>query len=181
MQKFQLRRNKFALIRAWTRCLSAAASLERVWHVLVVEGMTLAGLLAAIVVTDLRTYRVPDRLSLPLIALGLIWAAAAGRAPWSAHLLGALLGYATFAAVGALHFRLRAEEGLGLGDAKLFAAAGAWLGWQALPLVLVIASVAGLAFAMATRLTRSDPRRDPRIAFAPWLALGTFSGWLIAG
>lgn len=139
-------------------------------------GLFLLATLLAIAAWDARHLRIPDALSLPLIAAGLAWAAWAGE-PWRAHLLGAALGYASLAGFGALFFRWRGREGLGLGDAKLFAAGGAWLGWQALPLVLALAAVAGLAFALAT--TRSRPGAE--IAFGPWLALGIAAGWLARG
>lgn len=139
-------------------------------------GAFLFAMLAAIAVVDLRTYRIPDRLSLPLTGGGLLWAAVAGPGPWTDHLIGAAAGYASLAGFGAVYFRLRGREGLGLGDAKLFAAAGAWLGWQALPLVLATAALAGLVFAFAT----SRRRPDARLAFGPWLALATWLVWLAA-
>jgi leader peptidase (prepilin peptidase)/N-methyltransferase len=113
-------------------------------------------------------------LSLPLAAAGLLHAAMLDPEALPAHLLGAGLGYASLAAFGALYFRLRGREGLGLGDAKLFAAGGAWLGWQALPLVLAVAAVTGLVFALAARR-----RPAPHIAFGPWLALGIWIGWIV--
>jgi leader peptidase (prepilin peptidase)/N-methyltransferase len=136
-------------------------------------GILLAAALALIAAIDLRTSRIPDWLSLPLIAAGLLWAAADGARPWPAHLIGATAGYASLAAFGDLYFRARGREGLGLGDAKLFAAGGAWLGWQALPAVLAIAALAGLAFALATRHRPAAP-----LAFGPWLALGIWLCWL---
>lgn len=136
-------------------------------------GAVLFAALAAIAVIDLRTRRIPDRLSLPLAAAGLGWAAWAGE-PFAAHLIGAIAGYASLAIFGAIWFRRSGREGLGLGDAKLFAAGGAWLGWQALPLVLLIASVCGLVFALATRGVHGSPQ----IAFGPWIALGIWCGWL---
>ena len=134
----------------------------------------LAAALLAIAVVDLRTRRIPDGLSLPLIAAGVVWALWFGHRPWPAHVIGALVGYASLAGFGALYFRLRGREGLGLGDAKLFAAAGAWLGWQKLPLVLLVGSLGGLLYAVLLR------RRDANepIAFGPWLALGTWLAWL---
>lgn len=136
-------------------------------------GLLLAVMLLVIAAIDFRTFRIPDWLSLPLIAAGLLRAIALGEA-WPSHVIGAGVGYISLAVFGALYFRLRGRDGLGLGDAKLFAAAGAWLGWQALPLVLTVAAVAGLAFALVTR-------RHPaaQLAFGPWLALALWVGWLL--
>lgn len=135
-----------------------------------VTELTLGGGLALISVIDLRTHRIPDALSLPLIVVGLIWSRSGSDLPWSAHLAGALAGYLTLAAFGALYFHWRGREGLGLGDAKLFSAAGAWLGWQSLPLVLLAACCGGLLFAAATGPTG----RHRHLAFGPWISLGFF-------
>jgi leader peptidase (prepilin peptidase)/N-methyltransferase len=130
--------------------------------------------LAAIAVIDLRSLRIPDALSLPLIAAGLVVAPALRGGAMADHLIGAAAGFALFAAIGEVHFRRRGVEGLGLGDAKLFAAAGAWLGWQGLPWVLLIAALGGLAFALAAGRGRA-------VAFGPWLALGIAATWLWPG
>ena len=130
--------------------------------------------LAAIAVWDLRTRRIPDAISLPLIVAGLGWAFWCGERAWPSYLIGTLAGYASLAGAGALYFRLRGREGLGLGDAKLFAAAGAWLGWQTLPLVLLVGSVGGLLYAVLAR-QRDAPAE---LAFGPWLALGIWLAWI---
>lgn len=139
--------------------------------------------LLAIAVTDIRHRRIPDLLSLPLIAAGL--AVAAGEvwsgAPWQIltdRVIGAAAGYLVFAAIGSAFFRLRGTEGLGLGDAKLLAAAGAWLGWSMLPALVLIAAVGGLAQVGVQALLSRN--LDPTLAFGPWLALGFLVLWIIA-
>lgn len=140
----------------------------------------LFAVLAAVAVVDMRTLRIPDELSLPLIGLGLVvvWAMP-GLAPGSGavwdHLIGAVIAYGLFALLGEIIFRRTGQEALGLGDAKLFAAAGAWLGWQALPLVLLIASVAGLVAAVVARRFFTGGRE---VAFGPWIALSFATVWL---
>lgn len=121
--------------------------------------------LAAIAVIDARSLRIPDRLSLPLIGAGLLAAATGPAGVFADRLVGAGAGFLILGGVGEVYFRLRHREGLGLGDAKLFAAAGAWLGWQMLPWVLVVASVLALVWTLTQR-------SRPEIAFGPWLALG---------
>lgn len=140
----------------------------------IILSLVLGAFLLAIAVIDRRSHRIPDRLSLPLIALGLGQAAFAGAA-MPDHVLGAAGGYLALAGFGALHFRWRGTEGLGLGDAKLFAAAGAWLGWQALPLVLAIAAVGGLAHAVLAARARAGEA----IAFGPWIALAIWICWIL--
>ena len=142
--------------------------------------LALALCLMTIAVVDWRSFRIPDAASLPLLAAGLAlaWAVPglAGReTDFADHLIGAAGAYLFFAALGEVIFRRTGQEALGLGDAKLFGAAGAWLGWQALPVVLLIASLTGLAFAVIQR-QRAGTRR---IAFGPWIALGLMGTWLL--
>ncbi len=133
-------------------------------------------LLAAALV-DRRTLLLPDLLTLPLIAAGL---AAAGLrlAPASplGSLAGALLGLGGTALLAEAYRRLRGREGLGVGDAKLLAAAGAWLGPGSLPLVVLIGAAAALAAAL---LTGAHRRPQEPVPFGPWLALGFWSVLLV--
>lgn len=122
---------------------------------------------------DLRTFRLPDVYTLPLILAGLILATEDKGIGLPASLLGCLLGFALFWAVGQYYFWRTGQEGLGLGDAKLFAASGAWLGPAALPYVLLIAALGGLVF---LRMRKNAVRRE--IAFGPWLALGFWLVWI---
>ena len=134
----------------------------------------LATVLFVVAVSDMMTLRIPDWLSLPLIAAGLLVSALVAGAMPLDHAAGALGGFAVFAILGEVYFRLRGVDGLGLGDAKLFAAAGAWLGWQQLPLVLLLATAGGLAQAVILQKTgRATP-----LAFGPWLAFGFLAVWL---
>lgn len=132
----------------------------------------LAGTLLRLAVIDLKTFRLPDAYTLPLVAAGLTLGGVFDDPAPVARLIGAAAGFAILALIGELHFRRSGTEGLGLGDAKLFAAAGAWLGWQALPLVLLIAAVTGLVYAVAKGGGRAAP-----IAFGPMLALGFWLCW----
>ena len=122
--------------------------------------------LGAICFEDIRSYRIPNVISLPLIVLGIAYGWWLGTV--QASVLGAIVGYGSFVVVERLYFLVRKRAGLGRGDAKLFAVGGAWCGWEALPAILLIASLSGLLFALATG------RRNNRakIAFAPFLAFG---------
>ena len=136
--------------------------------------LCLGVILSLIAVIDIKTLRIPDVLSLPLIFGGLALAVAMPDAAAWDHVIGAGLAFALFAGLGEAYFRLRAVDGLGLGDAKLFAAAGAWLGWQNLPLVLLIATMGGLAQVLLRRSTT----RDTALAFGPWIAFGFWAVWI---
>jgi leader peptidase (prepilin peptidase)/N-methyltransferase len=133
----------------------------------------LIALLAALTCIDLRERRLPDRLTLPLLGLGLALAARRTNGLPIAELAGAGVGFLLFWALGEAHYRLRGVEGLGLGDAKLLAAGGAWLGWRDLPVLILVAALGGLAAAMWGRGRRRE------IAFGPWLALAFAILWLL--
>jgi prepilin signal peptidase PulO-like enzyme (type II secretory pathway) len=122
--------------------------------------------------TDFRERRIPDLASLPLIGVGLIFAGSATHVGLADRLIGMGAGFLMFWAIGEVYFRLRGHEALGLGDAKLYAAAGAWLGWAFLPEVLLLATLMGLAFAML-----HAPSRKDGLAFGPWLVGGFILSW----
>lgn len=124
---------------------------------------------------DRRIGLLPDMLTLPLILAGLLAALAEpGGPPLADRAIGAAAGYLLFAGLASAYRRLRGKDGLGLGDAKLLAAGGAWLGWQALPWVILIG--AGVALLAVLVFARGPVARDTAIAFGPWLALGI---WLM--
>ena len=143
---------------------------------MIAVGILFALVLAVIAVIDARTYRIPNVLSLPLILCGIGWNsyAAENAAP---YVIGAAAGYLLFAGFGALYYQIRGRDGLGLGDAKLFAAGGAWLGWEPLPLVLLIASTSALLYALATHWILG---RDltARLAWGPWLCASIWLIWI---
>ena len=131
----------------------------------------MAVLLAWLVVSDLHHFRIPDAASLPLIIIGLVCSHWLAVTPLRDAATGAIAGYAVFAGVGAVFFRLTGEDGLGLGDAKLLAACGAWLGWRDLPLLVALAAVAALIFALLTG--------NRKVAFGPWLAAALWVLWVL--
>ncbi|MFN3311960.1 MAG: prepilin peptidase [Hyphomonas sp.] len=139
---------------------------------LAVATVVLAVVLAAVAWTDGHSLRIPDMLSIPLILGGIGLSFVLPDLGVLHHVAGAVGGYLLFSLFGELHFRQRGFEGLGLGDAKLFAAAGAWLGWQLLPLVLLAASIGGICWAVVLS-------RHREVAFGPWLAAAFFLAWSI--
>ena len=136
--------------------------------------------LLALAVIDHRKFVLPDVLTLPLVPAGVAVAGLIDPALLPHHLMGALAGFAGFAGVGWCYGRLRGRDGLGLGDAKLLAAAGAWVSWVGLPSVVLLAGAAALALAFAGAAVRGGglPAADRPIAFGPYLALATWLVWL---
>ena len=127
---------------------------------------------------DWRHTILPDALTLPLIVIGLAVAGVLEPERLWDPLLGVVFGYAGLWAVAWVYRRLRGREGLGLGDAKLLAAAGAWVGVTGLPSVLAGAAVAALAAAVGMMLAGRRLDRYSALPFGPFLAAATWLVWL---
>jgi leader peptidase (prepilin peptidase) / N-methyltransferase len=127
---------------------------------------------------DARRGILPDALTLPLGAAGLLLAGLAEPADLPARLLGVLAGYGAFYAVRELHWRMRRQEGLGLGDVKLLGAVGAWVSWQGLPSIVLLASLLGLAFALLGTTAGKGGKLEDRLPFGPCLCFSSWVVWL---
>ncbi|HEX9158861.1 MAG TPA: A24 family peptidase [Rhizomicrobium sp.] len=132
-------------------------------------------LLAAI---DWRTQLLPDVVTFPLLIAGLIASFVLPLGAWGDHVIGAVAGFAALALIAWAYRRLRGRDGLGLGDAKFLAAIGAWVGWQALPAVVLVGSVFGLLFAIGLSLYGRNLRMSDRLPFGVFLAPGAWLVWL---
>lgn len=127
---------------------------------------------------DVEHMMLPDVLTLPLLLAGLGATLLLDAPDVADHALGAVLGYVAFRAVAAGYRAWRGRDGLGGGDAKLLAAAGAWLGWQALPWVVLEASLAGIGAALIARLLGHRISGATALPFGPFIALGIWLVWL---
>ncbi len=127
---------------------------------------------------DRQHFLLPDALTLPLLAIGLLGTAWLDPEGLPDHALGAAIGYTAFAAISLGYRRLRGRDGLGWGDVKLLAACGAWLSWAGLPAVVLLASALGLVEALARRLRGAGPATEERIALGTWLCAALWLGWL---
>ena len=131
--------------------------------------------LLALAVIDLDTTLLPDDLTYPLLWAGLL-AAVLGISPVSLSdaVIGAMAGYLALWSLYWVFKLLTGKEGMGYGDFKLLAALGAWLGWQYLPVVVLLSSVVGLGFAVSM-MASGSVKRDQGIPFGPYLAI---AGWI---
>ncbi len=127
---------------------------------------------------DIEHFWLPDRVTLPLLALGLGFAAATGMPSLADSLIGAAVGFAVLFLIGLGYRALRGRDGLGGGDSKLLAAIGAWLGWAMLPFVLLLASLAGLTAALAARARGIAVDGKTRLPFGAFLAVAAWPLWL---
>jgi prepilin signal peptidase PulO-like enzyme (type II secretory pathway) len=140
----------------------------------------LGWLLLALAAIDLRTYLLPDPLNAAVLLLGAAMVALTRPAEWPVHLAGAVIGFGLLWLVEVLYRRLRGRDGLGRGDAKLLGALGMWVGAPGIAPVLLIASLAGIAAALAGSVRKSTPlSATSAIAFGPWIALGGFIVWML--
>jgi leader peptidase (prepilin peptidase)/N-methyltransferase len=137
--------------------------------------------LLALAWIDLITLLLPDALTLPLIPAGLLVTWAWQPADVLTHVVAAVLGYALFEFLALAYRRLRGREGLGGGDARLIAAAGAWCGLIDLPAIILLSALFGLAAALlgAIRSGRLDPR--VQVPFGPSIAAAFWVVWLFPG
>ncbi len=134
--------------------------------------------LGAIALFDIRYFVIPDGPALALGAAGVLSEAAldAGQVP--SRLLAAAGAFVACRAFALIYLRLRGFEGLGQGDARLFALAGLWLGAPALPGFLLVAAISGLFSALLLRADGAETAKTP-LPFGPHLALALWLGWAV--
>ena len=121
----------------------------------------------------------PDRLTLPLLPLGLAAAWFEVGPSLTDRLIGAAAGFLLLWAVAFLYRQLRGREGLGGGDPKLLAALGAWLGWEPLPLVLLGAGLLGLAVVLVQYLRGRPVASTDRLPLGTLMAIAAWPIWLV--
>ena len=130
--------------------------------------------LIALTFIDLDKMLLPDQLTLPLLWAGLLLNLIGGLAPLQDAVIGAIAGYLLLWSLYWSFKLLTGKEGMGYGDFKLLAALGAWLGWQSLPLILILSSVVGAVAGISLMLLRRHQQGNP-IPFGPYLAM---AGWI---
>jgi leader peptidase (prepilin peptidase) / N-methyltransferase len=126
--------------------------------------------LIALTFIDFDTQLLPDGLTLPLLWAGLIANMFELFVPLRAAIIGAIAGYLALWIVYWLFKLIRGKEGMGYGDFKLLAALGAWMGWQMLPLIVLLSSVVGAAIGIGLIVFKGRDHNIP-LAFGPYLAI----------
>ena len=164
--------------------LELTAVIVAVWAATVFsDGMlwvscALGWTLLALAVIDYKYFLLPDFLTLPLIPFGLIVTWANAPPALLDHVIGVVVGFGFIVLLREAYRRVRGREGMGLGDAKLLAASGAFVSWQALPSVILIASVTALAVALFHTLRGANISLVDRMPFGTFLCFATWIVWL---
>jgi len=163
--------------------LCGVASAIVVWHFGVTwqagAALLFTWFLVAAGGIDFRTQLLPDSLTLPLLWLGLLISLVPVFVDSREAVIGASIGYLALWSVYWLFKLATGKEGMGFGDFKLFAAAGAWMGYAALLPVIIIAAVSGAVIGTILLRARGQDRSVP-FAFGPFLAIAMWI-WLVAG
>ncbi|AHV37674.1 methyltransferase [Aeromonas hydrophila YL17] len=165
---------RYPLVELLTALLSlvVAATFPPSWGLL--AALLLTWVLVALTFIDLDKMLLPDQLTLPLLWGGLLFNLAGGFVPLADAVIGAMAGYLVLWSLYWAFKLLTGKEGMGYGDFKLLAALGAWLGWQALPIVLLLSSLVGAIIGISLILLRNHHQNKP-IPFGPYLAI---AGWI---
>jgi leader peptidase (prepilin peptidase)/N-methyltransferase len=137
-------------------------------------GLVLTWGLIALVLIDYDTQLLPDVITLPLLWIGLLLSLPGLFTDSHSAILGAALGYGSLWTIFQLFRLVTGKEGMGFGDFKLFAALGAWLGWQYLPQIILLSASTGAVVGTALILSKRHERQVP-IPFGPYLAV---AGWI---
>lgn len=143
-------------------------------------GMVFGWALLALALLDARHFWLPDRIVLPLLLAGLAASFLVGRPTPLDAAIGAAAGFIGLEAIRFIYRRLRKREGMGAGDPKLLAATGAWIGWQLLPILLLVASAVGIVAILLAAIGGKPITRTTRLALGTMIAIAAWPIWLAA-
>ena len=160
---------RYPFVELVTGLLSGLAAWQFGFGPEAMSALVLIWVLTVLTGVDMDTQLLPDSMTLPLLWLGLgvnlfsVWT------PLPSAVMGAILGYGSLWSVYWLFKLFTGKEGMGYGDFKLLGALGAWFGWQAVPLMILLSSFVGAALGIAILITRGQGR-DTAMPFGPYLA-----------
>lgn len=165
---------RYPIIEALTGLMSVVVA----WHF----GLSWAGIgaliltwsLIALTFIDLDHQLLPDKITLPLVWLGLLFNLFGQFSDLTSSVIGAMAGYLVLWSIYHLFRLITGKEGMGYGDFKLLAALGAWMGWQYLPMIVLLSSLVGAVVGISLVLLKNH-QRDIPIPFGPYLAA---AGWI---
>lgn len=165
---------RYPIIEALTGLMSGVVAWTYGFDLTCLGALLLTWALIALTFIDLDEQLLPDKITLPLLWLGIFFNLFDSYTSLNSSVIGAIAGYLSLWSVYHLFRLLTGKEGMGYGDFKLLAALGAWLGWQYLPMIILLSSLVG-AIVGITLILFKQHQRDIPIPFGPYLAA---AGWL---
>lgn len=165
---------RYPFVELLTAAASAAVAVHFGFTLQALFALIFTWALIALIFIDYDTQLLPDDITLPMLWLGLILSLFSIFVDAQTSIIGAVAGYLSLWMVYQLFKLATGKEGMGFGDFKLLALIGAWLGWQMLPVVILLSSVVGAIVGISLVLFRKHNKDHP-IPFGPYLAA---AGWI---
>jgi len=165
---------QYPLVELATALLSAFVVWKLGFSWPALAGLIFTWSLIVLSIIDLKTQLLPDSITLPLLWLGLIVNSLDVFTDYHSSLMGAVFGYLSLWLVYHAFKLVTGKEGMGYGDFKLLAALGVWMGWQMLPLVIILSSVLGASIGITLMILDKHKQGTP-MPFGPFLA---GAGWI---
>jgi leader peptidase (prepilin peptidase)/N-methyltransferase len=165
---------RYPLVEAITGLLSLVVVMQLGWSFLTLAALVFTWSLWALTLIDYDHQLLPDSITLPLLWLGLLINTQGLLVPLNYAVWGAVGGYLSLWSVYWVFKLITGKEGMGYGDFKLLAALGAWMGWQALPTIILLSSFVGAVVGITLIFLQGRSKNQP-IPFGPYLAA---AGWL---
>jgi len=165
---------RYPLVEVLTAVLTVITAWHFGWGIPGFAAIALTWVLIALSFIDIDHQLLPDVMVLPVLWVGLILNLAGTFAALPAAVIGAMAGYLSLWLVYQLFRLVTGKEGMGYGDFKLLALLGAWLGWQSLPLIILLSSVVGTLIGLSLIVFQGRDRAQP-LPYGPYLAV---AGWI---
>lgn len=165
---------RYPLVELATALLSVVIAAHFGVTLLTLALLVLTWGLISLTLIDVDHMLLPDQITLPLLWLGLLINIDGAIVPLSDAVIGAVAGYMSLFSVFWLFKLLTGKDGMGHGDFKLVALFGGWLGWQLLPLLILMASAVGAVIGISLMVFKNH-QREQAIPFGPYLAI---AGWI---
>lgn len=165
---------RYPLVESATAILSVVVAMKFGVSVETLLLLILTWGLICLTLIDFDHMLLPDQIVMPLLWLGLLVNINNTFVALDDAIIGAAVGYMSLFSVFWLFKLLTGKEGMGHGDFKLFALFGAWVGWQLLPMLILMASVVGAVVGISLMLFKGH-QREQAIPFGPYLAI---AGWI---
>jgi leader peptidase (prepilin peptidase) / N-methyltransferase len=165
---------RYPLVEALTACVSVYVTWKFGLSLQTAAALLFSWITIALIFIDLDHYILPDSLTLLLLWLGLFFSIFNLFCDAHSAIIGAIAGYSIFALTQIIFKWCTGRDGMGQGDFKFLAAIASFTGWQMLPLILLLASISGIIFALTHMLIKRQFKSTP-LPFGPYLAV---AGWI---